>query len=403
MRIPLILACLLPLLQLAIDTYLFFIAWRRLKSPGWARAQLCESAFFLIYVIVLFFMPAHSGENQEGLLTVMWMAFIYIAVYSAKLIFVIFDLLASLPELMGRKRLRGLTRAGGVVAVLWVGVMFWASFVNRYNLQVNNVEIDVANLPEAFNGYRIAQLSDLHLGTFGTDTVFVDKIVDRVNALNPDMIVFTGDIVNQRASEVDPFISVLRRLDARDGVFSILGNHDYGDYVRWKSPSDKEENLERLMDQQIEMGWELLTNSSEIIYSPAGTDSMVVVGVENWGDPPFSRFGDIDTAYPTSGDSAVKILLTHNPRHWTDIVARTDTMRYALTLSGHTHAMQMALGGFTPAALRYADCSAGLYSSPDGRKLYVNIGAGCVGLPMRIGATPEITLFTLRPSTNSKH
>ena len=403
MRIPLILAFLLPALQVAIDTYLFFIAQRRHKSSGLARFQLYESVFFLIYVIVLFFLPARSGVSEGVLLIVMWMVYFYIMVYAAKLAYVVFDLLASLPALWGKKRLRLLNRAGVAIGAVIVATMLWASFINRFRIQVNELAIDIDNLPASFDGYRIAQISDLHLGTFGTNTDFAAKLVEKVNSMKPDMVVFTGDIVNQRASEAEQFISVLAGLEARDGVFSILGNHDYGDYVRWNSDNDREQNLERIMDQQIEMGWELLTNSSEIIYSPEGNDSIVIVGVENWGDPPFKQLGDIDTAYPTSGDSAVKILLTHNPRHWTDIVAPTDSMRYALTLSGHTHAMQFRVGPLSPASLRYPDCWAGLYSTPDGRKLYVNTGAGCVGIPMRIGATPEITLFTLRQSNNRKN
>ena len=403
MRIPLILACVLLTLQLATDAYLFFIAWHRCRRPAWAKFQLYESAFFLIYVIVLFCMPARTGETEGGLLTVMWMVYIYIMVYAAKLTVVIFDLLASAPKLFGKPRLRWLTYTGEALAVIIALVMVWGAFINRFRIEVKNVDVEIGRLPESFDGYRIAQISDLHLGTFGSDTTFVCQLVERVNSLNPDLIVFTGDLVNQRASEADPFISVLSRLDARDGVFSILGNHDYGDYVRWPSAAEKEENLERLMDQQIEMGWELLTNSSEVIYGPASGDSIVVVGVENWGDPPFPQYGDLDTAYPTSGDAAVKILLTHNPRHWTDVIAPSDSLRYDLTLSGHTHAMQMSLGDISPAALRYPDCWSGAYTAPDGKRLlYVNIGAGCVGMPMRIGATPEITLFTLKQLSNPK-
>lgn len=389
-------AAALLILQSATDVYLFFIAQRRLKKPGLAKLQLYESVFFVIYVIVIFCFPARTGATESGLTTLMWMIFIYMMVYFAKSVFVFIDLLAQLPKLWRRPRLRWLTRLGIGLAVVVAGLMTWGALINRYRIQVNEINIPVADLPESFNGYRIAQISDLHIGTFGSDTTFVSQLVARINSLSADMVVFTGDIVNQRASETEPFIPILARIDAPDGVFSVLGNHDYGDYVHWRNPADREENMERLLDQQIEMGWELLTNSSEIIRGTNPEDSLVIVGVENWGDPPFSRHGDIDAAYPTSGDAATKILLTHNPRHWTDVVALNDTLNYALTLSGHTHAMQLELLGLSPAALRYPDCWSGLYSTPDGRHLYVNIGVGCVGLPMRIGATPEITVFTLK-------
>lgn len=399
MRIPLILAIVLLILQLAIDTYLFFAVRRRFKRPAAAKIQLYESLFFVIYVIVIFFSPARTSASEGGLTTLMWMVFFYLTVYIAKAVFVVFDLIASVPKLFGKPRLKRLSCCGAAAAALTVLIMLWGAMVNRYRLDIKHVDIDIAELPASFNDYRIAQISDLHLGTFGTDTTFVSKLVDSVNALRPNLIVFTGDIVNQRADEAEPFISVLSRLHAPDGVFSILGNHDYGDYVKWASETDREANIERIFDQQIEMGWELLTNSSEIIRGAEPGDSLVIVGVANWGEPPFGRYGDINAAYPTSGDPAVKILLTHNPRHWTDEVARIDTLRYALTLSGHTHAMQFEVFGLSPAALRYPGCWAGLYEAPDGRKLYVNIGAGCVGMPIRIGATPEITLFTLKKSS----
>lgn len=395
MRISLILAVCLLILQLLTDSYLFIIALRRCRRTGWARFQLIESAFFIFYVLAIFFIPARTSANSNGLSVVMWMVFAYLTVYAGKLTAVLFDLLARIPELFGRRRLKWLSWAGLGAACLIAAIMLWGALINRKQLQINEVTVNVAELPASFDGYRIVQISDLHLGTFGSDTTFVARMVDSINALQPNLVVFTGDMVNQRASEAEPFIAPLGRINAPDGVFSILGNHDYGDYARWNSESEKEENLELLMDYQIAMGWDLLTNSSEIIPGAAG-DSLVIVGVENWGDPPFSRYGDIDTAYPASADSATKILLTHNPRHWTDIVAQSDTMRYALTLSGHTHAMQIQIGRFSPAQWRYPGCWGGLYTATDGhRRLYVNIGAGTVGFPMRIGATPEITLFTL--------
>lgn len=398
MRITLILVLTLLLLQVCTDAYLFFVALRRSRKLAVAKFQLYESAFFLIYAVVILCFPARTGASEGGLQALMWLIFVYLLVYASKLTFVLFDLLSQVPVLFGRRRLKWLGSLGVVASAAVALTLMWAAFVNRVRLQVNEIPVHIENLPQSFAGYRIAQISDLHLGTFGSDTAFVARMVDRINGLHPDLIVFTGDIVNQRAAEAEPFVSPLSRLRARDGVFSILGNHDYGDYVKWKSPQEKEENLERLMDLQIEMGWELLTNSSEVIAGDAPADSLVIVGVENWGDAPFPRYGDLETAYPALADSATKVLLTHNPRHWTDIIAPNDTMNIALTLSGHTHAMQMEVAGVSPAALRYPDCWGGTYVSPDGRKtLYVNIGAGTVGFPMRIGATPEITIFTLHP------
>lgn len=397
MRIPVILAMVALLLQVSTDAYLFFIAWQRSRKLALAKFQLIESAFFVAYVIVLFFLPKRGGDNAM-LQTAMWMMFIYFVVYAAKITFVIIDLLASIPLLWHKKRLRWLSYSGAVLGIGVALTMLWGAFINRFNIRVNEVPVVVDNLPRSFSGYRIAQISDLHVGTFGSDTAFVAKLVDRVNALHPDMIVFTGDIVNRHSAELPPFISPLSRLQAPDGVFSILGNHDYGDYFNWTSPAEKEADIEALMDMQLEMGWELLTNTSEVIPGEISGDSLVLIGVENWGDPPFPQLGDISAAYPTPADSAVKILLTHNPIHWVEAVAPADSMNIALTLSGHTHAMQMSMGHISPAAMRYKTWG-GKYLSPDGKRmLYVNIGIGTVSMPMRIGATPEITIFTLHPN-----
>lgn len=394
MRIPLILAIVMLLVQLTLDTYIFSVAWRRVRKLFWAKFQIAESAFFLVYAIVILCLPI---RGDSGIIHVaMWMIFLYLTVYFGKLTFVIFDLLASIPKLFHRKRLSILSWIGAIAAGVLVLSMLWGAFINRFRLQVNEIEIEVPDLPESFAGYRIVQISDLHVGTFGADTTFVAKLVDKVNSLEPNLIVFTGDIVNQKSSELEPFVAPLSRLSAPDGVFSILGNHDYGDYYNWPSPEAKEENMQQLYDLQLAMGWELLDNTSETIFGQNAADSLIIIGVENWGEPPFPQYGNLQEAYPSLADSTVKVLLSHNPMHWVKEIEPVDSVNIALTLSGHTHAMQCEVGGISPAALRYPHCWEGLYSDNHNRKLYVNIGAGTVGFPMRLGATPEITVFTLK-------
>lgn len=396
MRLPITLAACILLIQLATDFYLYLMARRRWPGKSLPqKLQLGETIFFIVYILVFLLLPKRSDSNT--LLTVqMWMLFTYFTVYVPKALLVVADLLSRLPQLWHRPRIKAFTAAGGVLAAVAFLAMWWGALAGRYRTQLQRVEVEVENLPESFEGFTIVQISDLHTGTFGSDTTFVSRLVDSVNALEPDLIVFTGDIVNRRTDELLPHAGPLSRLDARHGVISILGNHDYGDYYDFGSPAEKEQNMEWLMDLQIEMGWELLTNSTAIIYGDLPGDSIAIVGVENWGDPPFHTYGSLADAYPTPADSTVKILLTHNPAHWVAEVAPADSMKIDLTLSGHTHAMQMELGGISPAALRYPTWG-GLYHSPDGRRpLYVNIGAGTVGIPMRVGATPEITLITLR-------
>lgn len=402
-----ILAIIAVALQLIGDAYLFSIALRRCRKTFWAKFQLCESAFFLLYVIAIFVLFGKVSAGN-GLPVLMWMILAYIAVYAGKFTFVVFDLIASIPKLFKpkrkrRRRIGWLSWVGLGAAALVFGSVIWGAAINRFRIQVNEMTLEIDGLPTGFDGYRVAQISDLHVGTYGNDTTFISKMVNRINSLDADLVVFTGDIVNQHSHELRPFVAPLSRINARDGVMSILGNHDYGDYFKWESDAAKERNMQELMDLQIEMGWELLTNNSEVIYGEASADSLVIIGVENWGDPPFSQLGDLRAAYPTIGDSATKILLTHNPMHWKAEIESNDSCNVCLTLSGHTHAMQVNIGGISPAALRYPDCWAGRYDSADGKRtLYVNTGIGTVGLPLRIGATPEITLFTLKKLNSTK-
>ena len=271
--------------------------------------------------------------------------------------------------------------------------MWWGALINRYNIDVNRVDVEIEGLPAAFDGYTIAQISDLHVGTYGYDTTYVAEVADVVNSLSPNMIAFTGDIVNRISSELEPFVGTLSQLKAPDGVYSILGNHDYGDYYNSPSDAQKQANLEHLCNLQKQMGWKMLNNAYDIVRR--SNDSIAIIGVENVGDPPFHTYGDLDAAYPALDDPTTKILLSHNPAHWDNDIQDAPDKNIALTLSGHTHAMQMCVFGWSPAAFRYPTWS-GLYKDNDKHRLYVNIGIGEVAIPSRIGATPEITLITLR-------
>lgn len=392
MRLPLIATLILLLFAIAIDFYL----WRRIRTVSknkiWSRIHVAVAVIFNLALLLVICVPKRSGGNS-GLELIMWTLYTYFSVYIPKFLFVIFDLIAALPLLWKRNRWKWLSVTGIVIGVIVFIVMWWGALINRYSIDVRNVDVEIAGLPEEFDGFTIAQISDLHVGTYGTDTAFVSDVVDRVNSLSPDIVAFTGDIVNRRSSELRPFVSPLSRLRGRDGVFSILGNHDYGDYYSWPSPQAKADNMTELLDMQSEMGWKMLNNATAFVYR--GNDSIAIVGVENVGDPPFTVYGDLDMAYESLGDPTVKILLSHNPAHWVEDIKDSPDKNIALTLSGHTHAMQMSAFGLSPAALRYPTWG-GLYSDEDGHQLYVNIGIGEVAIPARIGATPEITLITLR-------
>lgn len=393
MRIPLLFLITVIVLSLLVDGYIYIMVRRRVVSKVPARLQLVSAVLLYMALIVGVSMPRRSGDDGS-LLFIMWVLFGYMTFIMPKLVFVVVDAVALLPVLWHGRRWRWLSLTGGVIAIVAFLAMWWGALVNRFRVDVREVDFEFPHLPAAFDGFKIVQISDLHVGTYGDDDRFVRKLVGVINGLHPDAVMFTGDIVNRHSSELIPFVDALSGIEAPYGVFSILGNHDYGDYADWPSEADKAADVAALCAMQESMGWKLLLNQTEFMHS--GRDSIAVIGVENIGDPPFRIYGSLHKAYLAVGDSVSKILLSHNPAHWTDSIAGHDDVNIALTLTGHTHAMQIEVAGLSPAAMRYATWG-GMYGDEAGRHaLYVNIGAGTVGMPMRLGATPEITLITLK-------
>lgn len=393
MRLPIVPLCIFLLVSISVDVYIYKVLRNRCRALWASRTQLWTSIVLWAVAVAIVAMPKRDCSNTV-LIATMWMLFTFLSVYIPKTLFVIIDLFASIPEAFGRHRLRWLSITGAVTAFVFFIAMWWGALIGRFEIDTREITVEIEGLPDAFDGYRIAQFSDMHVGTFGGDTTFVAAFVDRINSLHPDAIVFTGDIVNTRSTELLDQTSPLSRLSAPDGVYSILGNHDYGDYSEWPSAEAKLKNRELLIKLQQQMGWRLLLN--ETAHIDRDSDSIAIIGVENIGDPPFKVYGSLPKAYPTLSDSTVKILLTHNPAHWTDSIAGNSNINIPLSLSGHTHAMQMEILGWSPAEYRYPMWG-GLYEDSDcSHKLYVNIGAGTVGFPARIGATPEITIITLK-------
>ena len=289
---------------------------------------------------------------------------------------------------------RWMTVCAFVVAALVFGVMWWGAVVTPCKIEVKEVELAFDRLPDAFDGYRIVQWSDAHLGTYNGRTAIVERQIQTINNLHPDMICFTGDLVSRKTDEALPYRDLLAQLHASDGVFSVLGNHDYDNYVNWKNESDKLADRKALCDLQEKAGWRLLNDDYAII--SRGDQQIVLIGTENFGDHPFEKRGNLAKAYSGLNDGNFKIELQHNPYAW-----RANTLTNSnidLMLAGHTHAWQimLTLGNWrwSPACLRYPEWG-GAYNEGN-RWLYVNIGTGMVGPPMRIGATPEITVITLR-------
>lgn len=277
---------------------------------------------------------------------------------------------------------------GGTVAIVCFGCILYGTMAGITRFEVKEVNFYSDRLPKGFDGYRIVQISDLHTGSWQNKPQAIERLVEMVNAQQADLILFTGDLVNQQSHELDRFVEILSRLHAPDGVYSILGNHDYGDYYHWKNSQEKAADLERLKQQQQHMGWQMLNNAHTLLYHRG--DSIALIGVENEGEPPFPRYADLPGAMKGT-EGMFRILMSHNPIHWrSEVLPQTDI---DLTLSGHTHAMQLELFGHSPSSWKYPEW-AGMYTE-EGQSLYVNVGIGYVGLPFRFGAWPEVTVFTL--------
>ena len=274
-------------------------------------------------------------------------------------------------------------------ALFVMGYILYGAFFGTENFQIRETTILSKELPKGFENYRIVHISDIHCGSWAGDTKALQKAVNLINAQEPDLIVFTGDLVNNIATELDEFMPVLSQLKAKDGVYSVLGNHDYAMYIPWESPEKKEQNLIALKQKQADMNWILLNNRHVKLYQNG--DSLALIGVENCGRPPFPNYAKFPEAMEGT-EGMFKILLSHDPSSWRrEVLPETDIQ---LTLSGHTHAMQTKIFGFSPAVWVYPEYE-GLYT--EGKQiLYVNIGLGHLMYPLRLGAWPEITLLTLK-------
>lgn len=280
-----------------------------------------------------------------------------------------------------------------IAAIPFLGLLFGLTRGGHY-YKVHKETLFFDDLPGAFDGFTITQLSDIHSGSF-TSEKGVEKGVAMVNEQNSDLILFTGDLVNNQASEMDPWIPTFAKLKAPYGKYSVLGNHDYGDYMRWEKEADKHANLARLKQVQGEIGFKLLLNDAVTIKK--GDEEISLIGVENWGKGGFHKYGDLKKAAAKVPHKAFKILMSHDPSHW-DAVTLGHDRHIHLTLSGHTHGMQFGieLFGFKWSPIKYVYRQwAGLYQTA-GKYLYVNRGFGFLGLKGRVGIWPEITVITLK-------
>ena len=377
---------------------------KTLKVPRWV-----EWLFWLITIGVVIHLLYHwfcrgkvvwSAPQQyaiAGLLT--WLIICLFVTLPlllediTRLIKAIFRKPTNAPRIPSRRKFVS-TLGWGLAAIPFASILY-SIFKGKYNYKVWKYTLYFDNLPKAFDGYRITQISDIHCGSFDN----YEKIrygVDLINSQKSDVILFTGDLVNNLANEVQNWKSLFATLQAPDGVFSIMGNHDYGDYSSWETPEAKQQNLEHLFQLQKQMGWQLLLN--EHCYLERNGEKIALIGVENWGHGRFSKYGDLNKAMEGVNTEDFKILMSHDPTHWQEVVL-PENKDIQLTLSGHTHGMQCGIE--IPGWLKWSPSQyiykywGGMYEE-GGKYLNVNRGFGYHAFPGRLGVWPEITVIELK-------
>ena len=364
------------------DIYVRF-AFLRKKKWQWRLLNWLPSIVAILCALIFW------GTNIPALPLSKAFFYILICISLPKLAFSSISLIFRILSLLWRKIKVAELPVSLACTFVALIVMIYGCTVGQKKLVVKEQTLTFSNLPKEFDGYRIVQISDFHIGTYGIDTNFVSRVVIEVMAQKPDLIVYTGDLVNSNADEVEPFIPLLSSLSAPDGVLSIFGNHDYCYYNHHNQMEAIRREQEALKSNEQKVGWQLLLNEHRVI--ARDSSCIAVVGVENVGRPPFPHFGNVAKAMNGLSDSTFVILLTHDPSHWRmEVLPDTDI---PLTLSGHTHAMQFRIGRLTPVMMRYPEWG-GLYEE-NGQQLFVSTGVGG-GIPFRFGAWPEICVLTLK-------
>ncbi|PLX11851.1 MAG: hypothetical protein C0597_14465 [Marinilabiliales bacterium] len=379
--------------------------------------NIIYAAYWLVPVLILsylyYFRTLQPFDREPRIFKNFFMlAGFFILFYIPKLIFITFHLTEDIIHIVkwiagkfsgssniptenvqGISRSRFISQMGLILAAIPFTSILYGMAKGRFNFRIVHEKLSFANLPEAFNGLKIIHISDIHIGSFLGHEGQVKKAIDLVNEQKPDVILFTGDLVNNFAEELTGWIPVLSNLKAKYGKYSILGNHDYCDYFDWKDEAEKAQNLENIKQAHNDIGFRLLLNESEFIN--INDQKIGLIGVENWGLPPFPQYGNLNKAMNGSMDAPFNILMSHDPSHWDAEVIRKTNID--LTLSGHTHGMQFGIEigniKWSPVKYKYPRW-AGLYKE-NNQFLYVNRGFGYIGFPGRVGMPPEITVLEL--------
>ncbi len=295
-----------------------------------------------------------------------------------------------------RRKRKSVLYSGLIISVALILIMVSGTFLGQNKLRINEIMIEFPNLPESFDNYKIAQISDIHLGSFLKTNQLLENAQMNMEKFQPDLVLFTGDMVNNFSRETNGWEVPFQKMTSNVLSFSVLGNHDYGDYTRWKTPQEKTQNLQEIIDAEERFGFDLLRNENVVLKN--GTDSVFLIGVENWGHPPFPQYADLEKATIGIPKNAFIILMSHDPAHWESKIKDKEPIE--LTLSGHTHGFQWGIKtAGIPFSIAYLTRKnwGGIYQSGK-NVLYTNVGLGTIGIPWRIDMPAELTLITLKRS-----
>ena len=366
---------------LLCDSYIVFVVLN--SGSWWIKSLILVPS--VAYVAVIVFTLLMKDTKQGTLNLLFWLT---LCVVIPTLIFALLSLIGKGVGMAFPSAVRIVDYLALLISFAWIGISLYGILFGWKKVSVDRIAVSSDRIPESFDGYRIVQLSDFHIGTYASAPGCVDRIVDKVNSLKPDLIVFTGDLVNTSSSEIEEFTEVLSRLRAKDGVYSVLGNHDFCLYRRYSGEDTPAKQLENVVRHEKEIGWKLLRNESVQIV--CGNDSIALIGVDNAGSRGFIDRSDLKKATKGLPEDEFKILLSHDPSHWRrEVLPKSDI---DLMLAGHTHAMQFKLFGWSPSAWTYPEWG-GLYAEGN-RNLYVSTGIG-ENIAFRFGAWPQIVLMTL--------
>ncbi|MFV0346166.1 MAG: metallophosphoesterase [Bacteroidales bacterium] len=401
---------LIILLSLLAADIVIFVELRKLKNLTKKILLSLHLVSILLTVGALVFAYRNFGEVQNGrdLLNVGWILYLFMLFYIPKLVYLVFWILDVLIGIISmifirknraktdKGRRRFIAKAGILAAFANFGFIASGALHERFNFKMRRVSVPIPNLPEQFKGFKIIQISDVHLGTFGENYEDVAQAVELINNEQADLVTHTGDMVNAFASEIsEKWHEVFSKIKAKSGVYAVLGNHDFGKYANWETKEEEEKNFQGIVDGYAKCGFQLLRNESIIFEREQ--DKLALLGIDNWGKGHgFDQDGKIEDAMTNVPDEISKVLLSHNPDFWEYNIKDGD-LNIDLTLSGHTHGMQtgISFGGKTYSLSRLIyKYWKGLYTKND-KHLYVNVGFGCVGIPLRTGMPPEITVITL--------